>query len=62
LELLVALAGLLSIIIIGLERLQVFGKMRDFPDGLLEYILNVFGIESVFFVMAHESNELLSHI
>ena len=62
LELLLAGAGFLSVLVIGLEGVHESRDARDFPDGLLEDVLDVLGIEAVFLGLGLQSDELFPHL
>lgn len=61
LELLGAGAGFLGVVVIGLEGVEESGDARDFPDGLLEDVQDVLGIEAVFLGLCQQSDELFTH-
>lgn len=60
-EFLGAATRFLSVFIIGLEGFDESWNVRDFPDGFLEDVLNIFGIETIFLGLGQQSDELFSH-
>lgn len=56
-----AVGRFLGVIVVGRADGEVPGYPRDLPDDFLVHILDVFRVETVFLVLAHESDELFSH-
>lgn len=61
-KLLAAGAGFLGVVVIGLAGVHECGDAGDFPDGFLEDVQDVLGIEAVFLGLRLQSDKLFSHL